>query len=51
MKTQMPAENKRVAAPNVVDLQLQRQRRAARRMAMETIVLLSSFNYLYRTGR
>lgn len=35
-------------ASNVHDLQAQRQRRVARRMAMQTIILQAAYPYLYR---
>jgi hypothetical protein len=42
------SEGKAVPASNVRDLQQERQRRAARRMAMQTIVLQRAYLYVWR---
>lgn len=44
-------EEKAVPASNVRDLKQERQRRAARRMAMQTIVVQGMYPYLFRFVR
>ncbi len=48
MKTTISDAAKRAPESNVHDLQAQRQRRSALRMAMQTIVLQYAYPYLYR---
>jgi len=50
MKTTL-TEGKSAPASNVRDLKCERQRRAARRMAMQTILLQFTYPYLFRLVR